>query len=416
MKGSMKLPEGWVRHPIKKVCRLREDTLELSSLGNELVTLFSVPAYDDSGKPELINANNIGSSKNVTRPGDVLFCKMNPRINRVWIIDEVKTKYSLCSSEFLPLVPNEQINPKFLSYILKSPYFQQYAKQKAKAATKSRERVNPKEVLEIPILYPEKVELQSTIATDLDRKMTEAEKMRQAALRQKEAASAMQGAILREAFPWKEGEKLPEGWKWEKIKGHISDSQSGLACGDKSKKDGYPHLRMNNISNDGKLDLALLWRIPATEQEIAKFSVQQGDILFNNTNSPALVGKSFIFNLESNETYLFSNHLTRIKTKPSLKPQYLLYWINILWQKKYFENYCDTWVNQAAIRVEDRLFPKIIPLPPTLSDQTAIANDIERKIGEAEKLGQAADRQFETAEALPGAILRDVFDFEEEGK
>lgn len=203
--------------------------------------------------------------------------------------------------------------------------------------------------------------------------------------------------------------QLPEGWRWEKIENHISDYQSGLARGDKSKKEGYPHLRMNNISNDSKLNLTLLWRIPVTEDEIRHYSVRRGDILFNNTNSAALVGKSCLFNFESNETFLFSNHLTRIRTKNTLNSKYLLYWINILWQRRYFEDNCDKWVNQAAARVTDLLFPSEIPLPPTIDDQIRIAGELERKMAEVETMRQAAKRQLEAAKAMSSAILSEIF-------
>lgn len=206
---------------------------------------------------------------------------------------------------------------------------------------------------------------------------------------------------------------LPKGWRWERIGNTISEYQSGLACGDKSKTEGYPHLRMNNISIAMKLDLSLLWRIPATETEVEKYSIQKEDILFNNTNSAALVGKSCLFNLESVENFLFSNHITRIRTKPSLYSRYLLYWINVLWQKRYFENNCDKWVNQAAIRVEDLLFPLNIPFPPTIDDQFAIANELEKKMAEVESMRQAAIKQLEAIDALQSAILREVFDFGE---
>ena len=55
-----------------------------------------------------------------------------------------------------------------------------------------------------------------------------------------------------------------------------------------------------------------------------------------------------------------------------------------------------------------------IPLPPTLDDQIRIASELERKMAEIEKMCQAADKQLEAVEALPGAILRVAFDFEEE--
>lgn len=207
--------------------------------------------------------------------------------------------------------------------------------------------------------------------------------------------------------------KLPEGLKWEMIENHISNSQSRIACGDKSRKVGYPHLRMNNISNNMRLDLKFLWRIPATENEIRSYFLQKGDILFNNTNSDDLVGKSCLYDIDSNETFLFSNHLTRIRTKNTLNAKYLLYWINLLWQKQYFKYNYDKWVNQAAVRVKDLLFPFSFPFPPTFTDQLAIASDLERRMAHVDKMRGAALRQKEAVAATHGAILREVFSYEE---
>lgn len=47
-------------------------------------------------------------------------------------------------------------------------------------------------------------------------------------------------------------------------------------------------------------------------------------------------------------------------------------------------------------------------------DQIRIANEIERKMAGIEKMRQAADKQLEAIESLPGAILREVFDFTED--
>ncbi|MCE8422526.1 MAG: hypothetical protein J5U16_01170 [Candidatus Methanoperedens sp.] len=195
----------------------------------------------------------------------------------------------------------------------------------------------------------------------------------------------------------------------ELIENHILNSQSGIACGEKSRKVGYPHLRMNNISNNMNLDLKLLWRIPATENEIRSYSLQKGDILFNNTNSADLVRKCCLFDIDSNETFLFSNHLTRIRTKNTLNAKYLLYWVNFLWQKQYFKDNCDKWVNQAAIRVEDWIFPFEIPLPPTPSDQLAITSDLEYRMAHVEKMRAAALRQLDAAKAMSAALLNEMF-------
>ncbi|MFH1951492.1 MAG: restriction endonuclease subunit S [Pseudomonadota bacterium] len=207
--------------------------------------------------------------------------------------------------------------------------------------------------------------------------------------------------------------KLPKGWRWEKIGDHISNFQSGLACGEKSKNTGHPHLRMNNISKEFKLDLDLLWKIPATDKEIEKYSVQKGDLLFNNTNSSELVGKSCLFEIKSNDKFLFSNHLTKIQTKRTMSSKYLLYWISFLWLKRYFKDNCDKWVNQAAARAEDVLFPHVIPFPPTYDEQIAIANKLESKMADIEKMRQAALRQKEAVDVFREALLRRYFPYEE---
>ena len=204
---------------------------------------------------------------------------------------------------------------------------------------------------------------------------------------------------------------LPDGWHWEDIGPHIDNFRSGIARGQKSRKHGYPHLRMNNISNELRFTLDELWRIPASEAELREYALRDDDILFNNTNSRDLVGKTCLFRRPSEETYLFSNHITRIRTKDSLSPHYFVFWLNHLWRLGFFRENCDVWVNQAAVRIEDLVFPTKIPLPVTREDQDRIAHQLEHKIAALEAARAAAERQLETITALPAATLREFFSF-----
>lgn len=200
-----------------------------------------------------------------------------------------------------------------------------------------------------------------------------------------------------------------QGWKREPISKHIESYQSGIASGEKSRDTGFAHLRMNNISTRFTLNRDEMWYIPASDEEKKKYSVKKGDLLFNNTNSDDLVGKSCVFELETDDVFLFSNHITRIRTKESLDPLYLLYWVKSLWDKQFFKDNCTKWVNQAAVRPEDLLLPKEIFLPPTVEDQIAIARDLQSQLAHVETMRQAALKQKEAAKALQSAILREVF-------
>ncbi|VVB86039.1 Type I restriction modification DNA specificity domain protein [uncultured archaeon] len=388
-----KLPEGWKWEKLENIFELKYG----SGLPKDIRKKGDFPVFGSNG---IVGYN----SESITNGSTIIIGRKGSAGEVVWsnvACWPIDTTYYIDALKI-------KSNLKYIYYSLRFLKLSELDKSSAVPG------LNRDDVYSIKICLPSTPEDQDIIEADLEHRMAQVEKMRGAALRQKEGISAMQGAILREVFQYKEGDELPEGWRWDMIENHISNSQSGIACGEKSRKAGYPHMRMNNISNNMKLDLKFLWRIPASEKEIESYSLQKGDILFNNTNSADLVGKSCLFDIDSNETFLFSNHLTRIRTRNSLDAKYLLYWINFLWQKQYFKDNCDKWVNQAAIRVEDWIFPFDIPLPPTIADQLAITTKLERKMAELEKARQATEKQFEAIEALPGAILREVFDFVEE--
>src|SRR5690606_15974981 len=93
------LPRGWGR------VRLRDlgDEVRGSVKPDPTTTyeLYSVPAYP-SGRPEILSGEEIRSSKRPVEPGDVLLCKINPRINRVWIVAEpIGVGPQIASTEYL---------------------------------------------------------------------------------------------------------------------------------------------------------------------------------------------------------------------------------------------------------------------------------------------------------------------------
>ncbi|GAB4539048.1 MAG: hypothetical protein Kow0063_27480 [Anaerolineae bacterium] len=199
---------------------------------------------------------------------------------------------------------------------------------------------------------------------------------------------------------------LPPGWRWVRLGKYLTDIQPGIACGDKSLTEGVPHLRMNNISTDGTIDLSLLWRIPIDPDDLEKYRLRPGDVLFNNTNSVELVGKTALFTIENGD-YVFSNHLTRLRTVDELRPGWLAFYLRFLWQNRYFERKANRWVGQSAVR-DDVLKALLILLPP-VEKQDGIVARLEAQMAEVQRLRAAAERQLEAINALPGALLNEVF-------
>jgi type I restriction enzyme S subunit len=87
---------------------------------------------------------------------------------------------------------------------------------------------------------------------------------------------------------------------------------------------------MNNASKDGFVDFGLVHCSPRAAEKSAKW-VQSGDVIFNNTNSTELVGKSCLFRGWEGRC-AFSNHSTRLRCHSEmLTPEWLHYCLRDLW-------------------------------------------------------------------------------------
>ncbi len=181
-----------------------------------------------------------------------------------------------------------------------------------------------------------------------------------------------------------------------------TDVQSGFASGERTA-DGVVQLRMNNVTTEGSLNWSSYIRVPTSKKQIEKYQLQPGDILFNNTNSPELVGKTAVFK-DFGEPVVFSNHFVRLRVdEERVDPQYLAAWFIKQWQNRVFESLCTQWVNQAAVRKEDLLDLKI-PLPP-LTEQKRIASLLAR----ADRLRTLRRTAHELGESLLQSVFLEMF-------
>ena len=161
---------------------------------------------------------------------------------------------------------------------------------------------------------------------------------------------------------------IPKNWQIKTLEDCV-DIQAGFAQGKKNVANGTIHLRMNNIGRNFELNYDLTRTINATKEQLIKYKLEKDDVIFNNTNSPELVGKSFIFN--DDKVCLYSNHLTRCRVnKELLLPEWLLFYIRGKWLRRDFERMCNKWINQAAFG-GNKLKELKIPIPP-LDEQKRI--------------------------------------------
>jgi type I restriction enzyme S subunit len=182
----------------------------------------------------------------------------------------------------------------------------------------------------------------------------------------------------------------------------IRGAQSGFASGERAT-DGVIQIRMNNVTTDGSLDWTNFIRVPASQKQIEKYRLRPGDVLFNSTNSPELVGKTTTFQGHK-EPVVFSNHFIRLRVDESkLDAEYLARWLIKQWQLRTFERFCTRWVNQATVRKEDLLALEI-PLP-SLDEQKHIAAILNK----ANRLRRLRRYARELSDGYLGSVFLEMF-------
>lgn len=180
--------------------------------------------------------------------------------------------------------------------------------------------------------------------------------------------------------------KNEKGWEIVKIRDVITGSQYG--CSVLGTNDGkYPILGMNNITYAGKIELNNLKYVTLTESEFEKFRLKDGDILFNRTNAPNLVGKTALY--QKDDSFVFASYLIRLKLKTDLiTPEFLWKLLNSTYMKSKFSGMCKKAVNQANINAQE-LQSISIPIPP-LPLQQEFARIVEQMEALRERQQQSA--------------------------
>lgn len=212
--------------------------------------------------------------------------------------------------------------------------------------------------------------------------------------------------------------ELPAGWEASPL-GCLVEIQSGFACSKKNlvpAGEGVAHLRPFNVATDGKVDLSEVYYIPRDFKDNVKdYALEVGHVLFNNTNSVELVGKSAL--VTQPMACAFSNHIYRLaveeRAKKRLEPAWLALALRRLWAMGYFAEQCNRWIGQAGFSAT-KLQEVEVPLPP-LDEQRRIVSRIEalfERIIEAQRLRIAAE---EDAKRFTTAVLGEIFPDPENG-
>ncbi len=86
---------------------------------------------------------------------------------------------------------------------------------------------------------------------------------------------------------------------------------------------GFSYIKMDRVDMSGHVDIAPEVFVDCGEEEVERFALREGDILFNTRNSVELVGKTGLVRKAPSAPTVFNNNLMRIRTVPPVLPAFL---------------------------------------------------------------------------------------------
>ncbi|MGC6328710.1 restriction endonuclease subunit S [Rhizorhabdus sp. FW153] len=340
-------------------------------------------------------------------PGDVLYGRLRPYLNKVWVADRA----GACSGELLVLRPKAGMDARYVALNLHSQRYVHYASH---IVTGDRPRIDFDVVGAFPVPVPDEGTQQQVVAC-IDALFAEIDEGEAALAEARAGVETYRKALLkaavtgeltadwRAANPSQEtGEQLLASILGDRrARGHvIKKSQAGdLVAEDdlpilpdswiwcrneqagaiqlgrqRTPKDHdgphmRPYLRVANVYEE-RIDLRDVKQMNFTPSEFETFELKPGDILLNEGQSLELVGRPAMFRGEV-EGCCFQNTLVRFRAGPHVDEEYALLTFLYAMHTKRFQRIAKITTNIAHLGA-GRFAEIGFPLPPLVEQREVV--------------------------------------------
>ncbi len=314
--------------------------VDLSSVDNQSKRIV--------GCQRLIGRRAPSRARQLVRSRDILVSTVRPNLNGVARVPH-EFDGATASTGFCVLRPNKSaLDGDYLFHWLISEGFVGDMVRKATGA--SYPAVSDRIIFESQIPLPPLAE-QKRIAAILNQADELRRKRTIATLRLNELGQA----IFYDMFG--DPATNPKDWPL----GTVDDLTASTRYGTSSKGGevgALPILRMGNILPSGDWDFSDLKFIDLTNNDLDKFTIEDGDILFNRTNSPDLVGKAAVY--RGGKRFAYAGYLIRLRVNEFASPEYIGTLLNSPYGKKTLRGMCKAIIGMANINAQEL---RTIPIP-----------------------------------------------------
>ena len=405
-----KLPENWCWTTVGAINQYVGISADPTKAKNKTFELYSVPSSADN-YPEIVLGADIGSTKQSVKKGDVLLCKINPRINRVWKVSKYTDHSLLASSEWI-VIRNSGLISNYLMWCFRSPYFRGYMLSNVSGVGGSLMRAQPKFVQGYPVPVPPLAEQQRIVdrIESLFAKLDEAKEKAQAVVDSFETRKA---AILHKAFTgeltakWREEHGVGmESWKKKRLSDVVTEFKYGTSEKSDYNNKGIPVLRIPNIGDNG-IDLSDIKYLNHRNVD-SESQIHEGDILIIRSNgSRDLVGKAVLVP-ELGCEYAYASFLIRAKPNHSIiNAHYLTIFLNSTDARGQMFRRAKS--SAGINNINTKELGAISLTVPSLPEQDEIVHIINEMMDKDQQSKEAAEVALDQIDLMKKSILARAF-------
>lgn len=386
------VPENWVWVRLGDVNKYISKSVNPISEPDKIFELYSVPSMVDN-YPEIIAGSDIGSSKQSVCKKDVLLCKINPRINRVWKVSQFTDNELIASSEWI-IIRNNHIDANYLMYCFQSKYFREFMLSNVSGVGGSLMRAQPKYVQTYPIPLPPFSEQQRIVERieELFAKLDEAkERLQEVA----DSFAVRKAGILHKAFTgeltkqWRrENGVSDESWEEKKLSEITENQDSKRIPLSKSQRDN-----MNRIYD--------YYGASGIIDKVDDY-IFEGKKLLIGEDGANLVTRSKDIAFIADGKYWVNNHAHILDVKDTVLLMYLCHYINNMDLIPYVTGSAQPKLTQAKMN-------NIKIFLPTLSEQHEIVRLIDDLLARERAAQQAAEQALASIDLMKKSILARAF-------
>ena len=333
------------------------------------------------------------------RKGDILIARLGDPLCKACVFP-LDGLYITAVDVAILRIGSDVVNPKYLIYLLNSPWFKDQVKQYESGTT--RKRISRKNLDRIEMIFPPLPE-QERIVARIEELFSQLDAGVETLKKTKAQLSVYRQAAITEAFS-------VENNTPNVCLSDIAQIIGGITKGrDLSGTETIelPYLRVANVQN-GYLDLSEIKTIKLRVDEKERYLLKPGDVLYTEGGDRDKLGRGTVWRGEIKDC-VHQNHVFKARVDQSKAiPEYVAFWSMSTPARNYFYQKGKQSVNLASIN-KTVLSALTLPLP-ALEKQREIINHIESRLSVCDSIEHTVDLALQQAEAMRQSILKDAFE------